>query len=118
MNDTAHVVSKSGVGAIGYAFYESGEACGVKTSGITALMVSIEDGELHINLSDPSQTQKSLILDIDMEEVLSLIGIEAKNYEVVSVSERTEATLEGDKLTIVADTFEEASEGHTVKIKL
>jgi hyaluronate lyase len=116
MSNTAHVVKKAAAGAIGYAFYEGGTACGITSSGIAAVMITAEDGELCINLSDPSHTQKNIRLSICLDTVKKLLGI--NEISAISyVSERTEATLENGVLTIEADVFEEASERHTVKLK-
>ncbi|MBQ1261232.1 MAG: hypothetical protein IIX96_04395, partial [Clostridia bacterium] len=116
MSNTAHVAKKVAAGAIGYAFYEGDTACGITSSGIAAVMITVEDGELCINLSDPSHTQKNIRLSICLDTVKKLLGI--NEISAISyVSERTEATLENGVLTIEADVFEEASERHTVKLK-
>jgi hypothetical protein len=78
--------------------------------------VTDENGELCINLSDPSQTEKTLTVSVDLDVITKLLKTE-KKLELTFLSDRTSATVENGILTIEADVFEEASETHTIKLK-
>ncbi len=104
--DTIHVVKETKLGITGYAFYDKGEANGVKVSDRCAVMVEENDGEYIISASDPSH----LIVDLEIELDLPV-------SQVVSKDDNASVKFEDGKAIITLSVEGTMGRSYTVTLK-
>ncbi len=104
--DTIHVVKETKLGITGYAFYNKGEANGVKVSDRCAVMVEEKNGEYIISVSDPTH----LLVDLEIELDLPV-------SQVVSADESASVRFEGGKAVITVSVEGNMGQTYTVTLK-
>ncbi len=104
--DSIHVVRENTKNVTGYAFYKSGTANGVTVSDRCALMITEEDGEYTINISDPTHLKEKLELTLDIPA-----------SSIVSSCDEAAVKFEGGKVVITLNISENVGQTFTVSVK-
>ncbi len=104
--DKIHVVRENKLGVTGYAFYEKGEANGVKVSDRCTVMVSESNGAYAVTVSDPTHLLEELEVEIKLPV-----------SEVVSKCENAKIKFEGEKAVILLDIKGNIGQTYSVTIK-